>query len=355
MNALLVLLGAIVSLSLMLASGLSFVNPLGGIAFGIAILLSAIPMSILSLYISTPQSHYDTDTILNVDVTPNADIPKYDTINGLTFVGISTENIKDEEEPMPSSCATINEDCHANPFCTHWEEWKLSSSTQRGWLPGYPSREKYCVQKFGPFFPKVCQNSYAPKICNSFDSKDTTLHIHPRLYKMAAKSGSPITKKDLEEYRDSLPDRFKCKSTWCKFSEVFRWVDVVLTFITAPLSIAKGVISGVALGLEALTLAGGVTDITATVVNAKSTKKYWESVQKKVPMTNMYSERYREVLEQASKRVCNANQIKRLSAIQNRPKARFNASTSNFNYHNLPYDDCKPEDREPEEAGFVTD
>jgi len=355
MNTLLVLLGVMVSLGMMLASGLSFLNPLGGMGSGIAILVSAIPMCLLSLYISNPQSHYDPNTILDVDVTPKAAIPQYDTIKGLTFVGISPDKVENEEEPIPSSCATINEDCHANPFCTHWEEWKLSEMEQRAWLPGYPSKDTYCVQKSGPFYPKSCQSSYAPKVCNSFDSERTTMHIHPRFYKMAAKSGTPITKKDLEDYRDSLPDRFKCKSTWCEFSEVFRWVDVALTFITAPLSIAKGIVSGISLGLEAGSLAGGVTDITATVINAKSTQKYWKNVQEKVPMTNMYTERYRQILSQASKKACNANEIKQLHRIENRPKARFNASTSNSSYFSLPYDDCRPEDREPEESGFVTD
>lgn len=154
MNALFILIFLVLSMGLLLASGLAFLNPITGLGSGVSVSMCAIPLVFLALYLSSSgRTNFDPSNPMK-GILPNDPVPAYDRIEKLTFVGMRPENVEDAQEPVPSPCETIREDCHKNPYCTHYEEWEgLSQLETQAWTPGIPARQKYCVQKFGPFSP----------------------------------------------------------------------------------------------------------------------------------------------------------------------------------------------------------
>lgn len=355
----------------MLASGVGFVSPVAGVGSGMSIAMAIVPLVLFLAYISGPE--YGPNNV--PDTKSVGPPPKYDIIDGLTINGIRPDSSTEGGlPPVPTPCETIDKDCHENPYCTHWEEWSMTPDMTKAWLPGQGHKDKVCVQKFGPFIPDECNGKYhtkteqtgnvwkngklvtsqtrdlpgyIPKLCNSLDSNRTTVHIHPRLYATAAKSGYPADKQTFLRYQQTIRDRYKCTG-WCKFSEIMRWVDIALMFVMIPFEVASTAVSSLTraqmtqrYGAEftnktlatskkfgrvsntaqgALLTSAGV-EIGGLVIDAKSTAAAWRSFGKKIPISNLETSDY---VALANKKNSSCGSYKKFRSVVSKPFSAFN-------------------------------
>lgn len=362
------------SMSCLLAGGVGFISPMAGLGSSMSIAMAVIPVLFLMMYLSGPK--YGPNNV--PDTKSVGPPPEYDVIDGLTINGVRPdESTNGGLPPMPSSCATIDKDCHENPYCTHWEEWSMTPTMTRAWLPGQKHQSKVCVQKFGPFIPDECSGKYhtktertgnvwmngklvtsqtrdlpgyIPRLCNSLDSSRTTVHIHPRLYALAAKSGYPVDKNTLLRYQKAIVDRYKCTG-WCKFSEVMRWVDIALMFVMIPfelVSMGTTALSKAQLAqkfgtqfaektastankfgrvkntVDASLIGAAGVEIGGLVIDARSTKATWQNFGNKIPMSNLETADY---LDLANKRNTSCTAFKKYQQVVSKPFSAFNHAT----------------------------
>lgn len=359
------------SLAFLLAGGLAFVSPIAGASSSMSTVMAILPVACLLLYLSG--SKYGPNNV--PDTSSVGPTPQYDTIDGLTINGVRPDSTTEGgQPPVPSPCSTIKDDCHKNPYCTHWEEWSMTPDMTKAWLRGQPHQNKVCVQKFGPFVPDECVGKYHAgtdrtgdvwkngklvksqtrdypgyirKLCNSLDSDRTTVHIHPRLYAIAAKSGYPIDKNTLTAYRKTIKDRYKCTG-WCKFSEIMRWVDIALMFVLMPLDVLSVAVSpltktqmaqryGASFAEKsakqtqqfgrinttantALLGAAGV-EIGNLVIDSKKTAAMWKNFGEKIPISNLETQDYTDV---ANKRNVSCTSRNKFNQIVAKPFSAFN-------------------------------
>lgn len=361
-------------LAFLFASGLGFISPIAGLGSGMSIIMAILPAICLMIYLASPK--YGPDNA--PDTSSVGPVPNYDVIDGLTINGIRPDSRTEGGlPPVPTPCSSIKEDCHKNPYCTHWEEWSMTPDMTKAWLRGTPHKDKVCVQKFGPYIPDECSGKYHAgtdktgnvwkngklvtsqtrdnpgyirKLCNSLDSKRTTVHIHPRLYSIAAKSGYPIDHGMLKQYHNTIINRFKCTG-WCKFSEIMRWIDVALLFVLAPLTAASAGLS--ALDKVQMTQRYGATfaneaakqaskfgrintaahvgfagtagvEIGGLVIDAKQTAATWRNFGNKIPISNLETQDYVDV---ANKRNASCGSYKKFQKIVSKPFSAFNHAT----------------------------
>lgn len=363
-----------VCMACLLAGFVGFVSPVAGLGSSMSVSMAIVPIVFLMLYLSGPK--YGPNNV--PDTKSVGPPPEYDVIDGLTINGIRPDSSTEGGlPPVPTPCETIDKDCHANPFCTHWEEWSMTPTMTKAWLPGQGHKDRVCVQKFGPFIPDECSGKYhtktdrtgnvwengklvtsqtrdlpgyIPKLCNSLDSSRTTVHVHPRLYALSAKSGYPVDKTTLLAYQKAIVDRYKCTG-WCKFSEIMKWIDIALMFVMVPFEVvssgltaaskaaltqrygaefaAKSAATAKRFGrvkntADAALVAGAGVEIGGMVIDAKSTAATWRNFGQKIPISNLETPDYQEV---ANRRTTSCTAYKKYQQVASKPFSAFNHAT----------------------------